>query len=301
MEVAMNSKVMIIPNDTGQKIKMIIEQQSTDYNLPTIIIVPGFGKTSVDFGILSLYLTSFGFNVVRFDPTNHTGDSEGEIYNFTLSSLHHDLTAVIRFVQASVNTEKIGLLTFSLGSRVGIKVLTESHALVTMVGISTVIDVRNTINRVASFDIYTMFKNDRTLVSHEIMDEIVSRKFIDDSIENDWCDFESAQSDFVSAKEKTILTINGDQDEWIDLDSLFELFEQSAHRSVVILRNSGHNLNLINGKVAMKQAVSFLCREMLNKEVSIEDIITPKFDAVIKKVKEDREMLTNVAKMESII
>ena len=47
-----------------------------------IIIPPAYGETKKDYISLSYYLVINGFHVIRYDATNHAGESDGETVDF---------------------------------------------------------------------------------------------------------------------------------------------------------------------------------------------------------------------------
>src|SRR5512143_1022064 len=58
---------------------------------PVMIIPPGYGQTKTDLIPISYPLAKMGFTVLRYDHTDHVGESEGDILKSSLKSMKEDL------------------------------------------------------------------------------------------------------------------------------------------------------------------------------------------------------------------
>jgi len=67
--------------------------------LPIVVIAPGYGETKRDYLTLAYYFASNGFHVIRYDHTNHVGESQGTHFDISLSSMKHDFHTVTQFVR----------------------------------------------------------------------------------------------------------------------------------------------------------------------------------------------------------
>lgn len=65
---------------------------------PTIIIAPDLGHTKEQYAELAYFLAHQGFHILRYDLTNHVGESDGAPTQAMLSHLQMDLQAVLSFV-----------------------------------------------------------------------------------------------------------------------------------------------------------------------------------------------------------
>ena len=92
-----NSTLIESFNSKGQRILGYYDhlQGSRPSNSPVVLITPGYGETKREYIALAYYLAANGFHVVRYDHTNHVGESEGHHVNTSLSSMKDDLQAMI--------------------------------------------------------------------------------------------------------------------------------------------------------------------------------------------------------------
>ncbi|WP_280455690.1 hypothetical protein [Nocardia brasiliensis] len=59
-----------------------------------VIVVPPFGTVMRRGRAIALYFLLNGFDVIRYDPTNHVGESDGTIRDLTPDALAADLALV---------------------------------------------------------------------------------------------------------------------------------------------------------------------------------------------------------------
>ena len=86
------TEILTYYNRKGKKIVASFDHLKKGPNCcPFIVIPPSYGETKRDSITVAYYLVVNGFNVIRYDCTNHVGESEGEMVNFTLSSAKDDL------------------------------------------------------------------------------------------------------------------------------------------------------------------------------------------------------------------
>ena len=64
---------------------------------PVVILVPGFGHTQTDYLPLAFSLANHRLRVLRYDHTNHVGQSDGDMLQTTLRSMQVDLHNVLEF------------------------------------------------------------------------------------------------------------------------------------------------------------------------------------------------------------
>lgn len=89
--------------------------------LPAVIITPGFGQTAADYTAFAHYLAAHRFRVLRYDHTNHIGNSDGELQHTTLRSMQHDLAKVVEFVRQTWLETPLVVIASDLGARAALK------------------------------------------------------------------------------------------------------------------------------------------------------------------------------------
>ncbi|MEK9142522.1 MAG: PilZ domain-containing protein [Nitrospirota bacterium] len=95
---------------------------------PIVIVIPGFGSTQTDYVPLSFHLAVNHLRVIRYDHSNHVGQSEGSVLHLTLSSMQADLQSVLDLVHTTWPTAPVTLLAEDIAARVTVKVMAQSRA-----------------------------------------------------------------------------------------------------------------------------------------------------------------------------
>lgn len=94
-------------------------------NTPIVILSPGFGCTQTDYVALSEFLALNHVRVLRYDHSNHIGQSDGEVLQTTLRSMQADLQTVIEFAHTTWSTAPLAILAEDIAARVALKVVTQ--------------------------------------------------------------------------------------------------------------------------------------------------------------------------------
>lgn len=108
-----------IENKKG--LKIACKHYVGDVNKPAIIFVHGFrGRMSQRlFSVGAHELNKLGYSILCFDASNHNGESEGNLFDFTISGFIEDLNAVIKFCEENIS-KNIILAGHSLGGMVAL-------------------------------------------------------------------------------------------------------------------------------------------------------------------------------------
>ena len=108
---------------------------------PIVIIAPGFGLTQTDYLPLSYYLAANRFRVLRYDHTNHIGQSDGDILQTTLRGLQSDLQTVLDFVATTWPAAPLTLLAEDITARVALRVLGQGTTVDQLLLVNPVFDI----------------------------------------------------------------------------------------------------------------------------------------------------------------
>lgn len=120
---------------------------------PVVVIVPGFGQTQTDYLPLSFYLAANRFRALRYDHTNHVGQSDGDILLTTLRSMEVDLQNVLEFVRTTWPTAPLTILAEDIAARVALKVMARSQAAGHLLLLNPVLDVQTALSTTYQHDV----------------------------------------------------------------------------------------------------------------------------------------------------
>ena len=216
-----------IPNAYGQTIKAYHDfpidiDLST---LPIVVIAPGYGETKRDYLTLAYYFASNGFHVIRYDHTNHVGESHGTHFDISLSSMKHDFQTVTQFVRQQWPHRPVIGVASSLASRVALKAESEESSLALLILLVGVVDVQRSVAIVHQEDVFANYLNGQVQDSANILGFNVGRHFLHDAITNKFSTLDTTLED-VQTLETRVMYISAGRDAWID-DKDLQTFKQS--------------------------------------------------------------------------
>jgi ubiquinone/menaquinone biosynthesis C-methylase UbiE len=216
-----------IPNASGRTIAAY-HDFPTEINLstlPIVVIAPGYGEIKRDYLTLAYYFASNGFHVIRYDHTNHVGESQGTHFDISLSSMKHDFRTVTQFVRQQWPHRPVIGVASSLASRVALKAESEESSLALLVLLVGVVDVQRSVATVHQEDVFANYLNGQIQDSANILGFNVGRHFLHDAITNNFSTLNTTLED-VHALETPIMYVSAGRDVWINEQDL-QAFKQS--------------------------------------------------------------------------
>ncbi|MEN6390897.1 MAG: hypothetical protein ABFD04_10825 [Syntrophomonas sp.] len=265
---------------------------------PLIIIAPGYEKTARHSIALALYLVLNGFHVLRFDASNCTGLSSGEIENFTLSSLTRDIETVVDYASKFLSgSHLISVVSLSLSSRCLVKYLarhpdayTKLLACLSIVGVC---DVEYTSSQILGANYFAdIFAGQRFGVRKFLAYNINWDNFAFDAKDYGYLSFDTAIADAKRVSIPYFISIMAEQDEWnlSRQQQTFFSYVPSAHKEQTIIEGASHQIwkNPRSAEIALVYCVKYL--RNLYTHPSLE-IIRPDMTDIIEANRHERRFI----------
>ena len=206
-ETSPASPIVSIPrecrNARGQAISIMDDHhlQLTDASRPVMIIAPGYGHMALDYAALAYYLAEHQFRVLRYDPTNHLGNSDGELQHTTLRSLQHDLDKVIEFVRDTWPQAPVLVMASDLGARAALKSAAQIRPLDLLLLVNPAVDVRHLLMTAHGHDLLADYQFGlRRGVSNVLGLNVNVDQFVGDLIAGHYADLDSTLEDLRSIR-----------------------------------------------------------------------------------------------------
>lgn len=115
-------------------------------NTPIVILSPGFGCTQTDYVALSEFLALNRLRVLRYDYSNHVGQSDGDVLQTTLRSMQADLQTVLEFAHTTWPTAPLAILAEDVAARVALKVVAQRPAAHLLLLANPVLDIQTALS-----------------------------------------------------------------------------------------------------------------------------------------------------------
>ena len=204
-------------NSKGQRILGYYDhlQSSLPSNSPVVIVSPGYGETKREYIALAYYLAANGFHVVRYDHTNHVGESEGHHVNTSLASMKDDLQAMMAYVSRHWPESRKALVANSLGARVALKAITKETELDLLILLNPIVDVRRTLHAVHQEDLIDHYeRKNKKGVTNVLGFNVELDRWLEDAVQGQYSELETTCQDASLTPIPTIV-FSAEHDTWV--------------------------------------------------------------------------------------
>jgi len=266
-------------NAAGQRIAIYHDApQHAGPRTPLVIIAPGYGETKKEYVTVSYFLASNGFQVLRYDHTNHVGESEGDILDATLTGMERDLGAVLDFAERAWGAERIVVVATSLAGRVAFKLAARDGRVGLLCLLTGVVDVQATLLAVHREDLILAFlRGVRRGPLNVLGFNVDADRFLGDAIKAGYATLNSTIQDALRIR-TPIIFFAAEHDAWVNLESLKQvtaaLGEHAAN--LFLIPEALHRLheNPRKARVVFRQLVT-CCLERLAPQAPARGILEP--------------------------
>ncbi|HSA61102.1 MAG TPA: PilZ domain-containing protein, partial [Nitrospiraceae bacterium] len=175
---------------------------------PIVILVPGFSQTQTDYLPLASFLAINRLRVLRYDHTNHAGQSDGDILQTTLRSMQVDLQNVLEFARITWPTAPLTILSEDIAGRVALKVMAQSRIAGRLLLLNPVLDLQTALSATYRHDVITDYRHGlRRGVANLWGLNVNLDQFVSDAIAGEYADLATTTTDLAAlATAPVILT-----------------------------------------------------------------------------------------------
>ncbi len=189
--------------------------------LPVVVLAPGYGETKRDYLTLSYFFVSNGFQVIRYDHTNHVGESEGIHFDITLSSMKEDFQAVVRNARQRWPQSPVIGVASSLAARVALKAEANDPSLTLLVLLMGIVDIQQSVATVHLEDVFANYLKGHIQNWANILGFNVAKQFLCDALSNEYSTLETTIQD-IQSLETPLMYVSAGKDAWIDKTALLK-------------------------------------------------------------------------------
>jgi pimeloyl-ACP methyl ester carboxylesterase len=282
-------------NSAGRSIRCLLEgPDSGDQDAPLVVVAPSYALSMRHFGPLSLFLTLNGFRSLRFDYTNHVGASDGDVYDYKLSTAADDLRAVMGSLAGWGVTGPVGVISVSMGARIAFRALQGRSDIATLVSLVGVVNLQDTLNCVVGEDVVAEGLSGREPHARDVLGYHVGGQIVMDAIEYNLHSLESTKLDVAQCR-FPITHVYAEDDKWTNLEEAESVFDEdsdTAPRQIFILPEATHKLeyNPVAARTAFSVATAAVARELTGAEMALDQVISPSFNDVVEKHRQEKSL-----------
>ena len=249
-----------------------------------VVVAPAYGETKENNILISSYFVSNGFRAIRFDWSEHVGESEGDIFTCTMSKMTKDLSGLLEY-QKSINVEtRVGVVASSLAGRVALKMASLDKRIDFLVALAPVVDLRHTLWMTYREDLVGNYKKGKRYGTLDVLGfNIDADAFLNDAVQNGFSDLSSSLLDAARIQAQTFICM-GEKDSWVRAEDARAVFEavRTKKKNFVTVPLALHRFieNRSAMKYALREAVHFSIGNSLNRRLSADDVQDPIFEEV---------------------
>jgi len=195
---------------------------------PIVVIVPGFGRTQTDYLPLAYFLAANRLRVLRYDHTNHVGQSDGDVLQVTLRGMQVDLQHVLEFVRTTWPTAPLTILAEDIAARVALKVLAQGSGHDRLLLLNPVLDLRLALSTTYGCDVFADHEHGlRRGIANLWGLNVNLDQFLSDATAGTYADLSSVAADWAACSIPPVLFRVDSKDR--TANSLFGSFEPSLN------------------------------------------------------------------------
>lgn len=282
-------------NLSGLKLIACWDHSSEGYEKkPFLIIPPAYGETKKSSIHLGYYLAQNGFNAIRYDATNHLGESDGEIFNHTLPNAKDDLIATMNFLSKEFSAHQLGIVATSSGARISIKAASIDSRIHFIASIAGVVDYSYTLWAVYNEDIIGNFLRNLAKDKYEILGHEVDSHFLELAVKEGYHNLDTTIKDIHNIN-APIVFICPEEDEWNRVDDIEKIIKTFPNKNIqkIIIPKGMHLIyeNTNAAKMALCETVRVCVGLTYNTQVNLKQIIEPDIKDVLEQNKTEKAWL----------
>jgi SAM-dependent methyltransferase/pimeloyl-ACP methyl ester carboxylesterase len=287
---------LFVITPTAKKIAAYLDMPvAVEAPLGIALIAPAYGETKENNLLLSAYLAANHFYGLRFDWSDHVGESEGDIFISTLTKMQRVLASLLDYVELRFSAQPVGIFATSLAARVAIKLTAQDRRPAFLVCLTPVVDLRETLMMVYREDLAGNYSVGKRYGTIDILGfSINADNFLEDAITNSFVDLASTKLDASRITIPTFFVV-GQRDSWVrkaDAESIVDCLK-SRRKAIISLPTVLHRLDE-NPKVAesaVKEVLKGLIECTNQSKINLDAIKVPDSNQISSQKVEEKNHL----------
>ncbi len=285
---------IVFPNRGGRKIVAYLDSLAQiGEHEPFVVMTPKFGESKKNNLQLAYYLAANGMHTFRFDHTNHIGESDGTMVDYTFGGSTDDILECVRYLDERFKTQEIILLANSISVRCAIRAARLDSRVARVVSIVGVVNFRDTAREVYQDDMVGNHLNGEAIGVSDILGHDVDvTRFLDDCIGKDMHDLEGTVADIRRAS-SDFFFFCAEKDTWVRKEDIQALALSRDDLYIRWIPDAMHELreNPDAAERAIRETV-FVCKHgRFPRQEELETLRTPSRKQLFAQNRLERDLL----------
>ncbi|HEY4300514.1 MAG TPA: methyltransferase domain-containing protein [Candidatus Didemnitutus sp.] len=157
----LRTEYVSFPNRSGLRLAACIDHAGDLTGRPWVVVAPKYGETKKNNLQLAYHLAANGLNVLRFDQTNHLGESEGRMQDFSLPGVVDDILGCLDYLGGQHQVAHAVLISNSLSARCAFRAAARDSRISRLISVVGVVNMQATLREVYKDDIFGTYLTGR--------------------------------------------------------------------------------------------------------------------------------------------
>lgn len=262
-----SSQRLSIPGPHGMLIAGYLDESSEEeWNQRVVILAPRYGETKKNNLQFAYFLAANGFKVLRFDQSNHIGESDGTMDQFTLANAAEDIRSVVDYVDREFDASKVILLTLSLSSRCGLRACADDPRISLFISVVGMVDMDATLQSIYKRDFFGELSSGADWRMVDILGfEIDGAHFHDSLVDSRMKRLDGTIEDAAKIQ-APVLHLYAEKDLWVRKEDVEAVIGACKFGQMVCIPDVGHEINENPDAVrfVFQKVIEFCCQDMIS-------------------------------------
>jgi SAM-dependent methyltransferase/pimeloyl-ACP methyl ester carboxylesterase len=230
------------PNRAGLKLAACLDHAGDLRGRPWVVVAPKYGETKKNNLQTAYYLAANGVNVLRFDMSNHVGESAGRMPMFTIPGAVHDIVGAFDYLEHDLGITQAGLLANSLSARMAVRATALDPRVRYLISLVGVVNVQRTLTVAYQEDVVANFiAGKRWGVSDVLGFDIDFENFLGALVDSGMHTLEGTGEDLARTT-VPVAFLSAQKDAWVELDEVRAVAERAPRGEFRVIKDAMHEV-----------------------------------------------------------
>ena len=230
------------PNRSGLKLAACVDHAGELRSRPWVLVAPKYGETKKSNLQMGYHLAANGLNVLRFDHTNHVGESEGQALNFDLPGAVEDITACLDFLAETYGVKQVIMLANSLSARCALRAAANDHRVIKFISVAGVVNLLATMSEIYREDILSQYRAGRRWgVTNFLGLEVHGDEFLDSAVKSQLYDLSGTMAD-AGKLNVPLIYFFAERDTWVRKEEVEQVVAANPRAKMILVAAAMHEV-----------------------------------------------------------
>lgn len=229
-------------NRAGLRLAACLDHTGDLRGRPWVVVSPKYGETKKNNLQLAYYLAANGVNVLRFDMSNHVGESAGRMPLFTIPGAVDDILGAYDYLESELGVTRAGLVANSLSARMAIRAAALDARVAFLISLVGVVHVQRTLTIVYQEDVVANYLAGKRWGTNDVLGfEIDFEHFLGALVASGLHTLEGSAEDLARIQ-APVSFLAAQKDAWVDVADVERAVARAPRCDFRVIRDAMHEV-----------------------------------------------------------